>query len=101
MAEFRYTDEEPVYGLRVRVPAPRLSALVHLVSPMMQMPVFGVPPDTEVLPFTGKYWTCIGILDGNIFEAQYGPWQTWTLPDDTLLTCLQCIRQEDIERGRR
>ena len=30
---FRYTDEEPIYGRRVRIP--RFDNLVHLVTPIM------------------------------------------------------------------
>ena len=59
---------------------------------------FEYPPDAVVKPFTGKYGTCGGVLDGNLYERTPGEWKTWLLPCDTPLTCLRCIRIEDLER---
>lgn len=99
----RYTNDEPIYDRRIVVAA--LNPLVHYVLPMMQYEPIGglggLPPGTTVLPFTGKYCTCCGILDNNVFEKTPGEWKTWLLPVNTPLTCLQCIRLEEIERGRR
>jgi hypothetical protein len=100
----RFTDKEPVYGQRIKLPAWALARsceigkheLVHLASPMF---------DANTNAFLGKYACCMGVFEDHDLQNNMGDpsvyWEMFILPGVTVLTCLSCIRMEDIERGRR
>jgi hypothetical protein len=103
----KFTDDEPIYGRRIKIPRRALQAplqapedgretLVHLVSPMC---------DATTDLFIGRYACCLGLLDDAMFQTLYGDpsvtWGQWLLPPETVLTCLPCIQTEELERGRR